>query len=82
MREREQGTQKVARLTEAQKDALAGLVNGESSRDLAQRRSISAEAAETLRVAVRWKLGVRTDAEAVRIGLLVGLPAVRRDVKT
>ena len=71
----------MARLTEAQKDALAGLVNGESSRDLAQRRSISAEAAETLRVAVRWKLGVRTDAEAVRIGLSVGLPAVQRDAK-
>ena len=63
----------VQRLSEAERDALKGMINGESIASLAHRRRISTQHANTLRLALKSRLGVESDAEAVRIGLLADI---------
>lgn len=60
----------IQQLSEIEKDALAGLVNGEPLADLAKRWSLSMATAAEVREAMRCQLGVQKDAEAVRIGLI------------
>ena len=63
----------IQRLSEAERDALRGMVDGEGASSLARRQRITIEDANTLRLALKSHLGVEMDAEAVRIGLLAGL---------
>ena len=63
----------IRELTEPERDALAGLLRGESVQDLAHRQLISKIEAADCRESMRWKLGVLRDAEAVRIGLMAGI---------
>ena len=63
----------IDQLFEAERDALRGLANGESVRDLAYRRSLSQIEASDIRETMMWKLGARTCADAVRIWLTAAL---------
>jgi hypothetical protein len=83
MNERKHASAMIEGLSIAERDALQGLMDGESVRDLASRWSITEDEADDLRDALRWKLGVRKDAEAVRIDLTAGLQRVpERDRRT
>jgi DNA-binding CsgD family transcriptional regulator len=59
----------IKQLSEAELDALGGLADGESLRDLARRSSMSEVGAKNLLNSVKGKLGAVRNAEAVRIYL-------------
>ena len=59
----------IIQLSDAELDALRGLADGESLRDLARRRSIGEAKAEGLLNSVKGKLDAASNAEAVRIFL-------------
>ena len=73
MDERQNAKLTVQRLSDAEREALRGMVNGESAASLADRRTITTKEAEELRMALKSRLGVLKDAEAVRMGLTAGL---------
>ena len=54
--------------------ALRSLIGGESLDALAHRTSISLIKAADLQDSMKWKLGAVCNADAVRIGLMAGLP--------
>ena len=70
MDEQSQAHQLVQKLSSAEREALIGLMNGESVSDLARRLSVEDVTAADIRECMKWKLGVLRDADAVRIALI------------
>ena len=62
----------VQQLSELEREALKGLIEGESVQGLASRLSIHTVQAEGIMDAMMRKLGVTRTASAVRIGLIAG----------
>lgn len=74
MDERQLAIRMIQQLSGEERNALEGLVSGESVGTLSHRMSVSLARAIEIREALNRKLGVRSNAEAVRIGLIAGLP--------
>lgn len=66
-------TQRLARLTPREREVLAGVAAGETSRAMAARLGISPRTVETYRESLSRKLGIRTVAGLVRFALDAGL---------
>jgi DNA-binding CsgD family transcriptional regulator len=60
----------VQQLSSLEREALLGLMNGESVRDFARRFAMRGRKAADIRRNMKCKLGVIRDADAVRIGLI------------
>jgi len=71
--QRQEAIDKVAQLSDRQRDVLKGIAIGEPSKVIAHRLGLSARTVETYRGHVFNRLGVRGIAEAVRIAVLAGL---------
>lgn len=65
--------QRLARLTPREREVLAGIAGGETSRAMAARLGISPRTVETYREGLSRKLGIRTVAGLVRFALDAGL---------
>lgn len=73
MDEQSQAWVLVQQLSELEREALIGLIEGESVSGLASRLSIHTVEAEGVLDAMKRKLGVTRSASAVRIGLIAGV---------
>lgn len=63
----------VAALTPRQREVLRGILRGDSARRIARDLAISPRTVEAHRRALLQRLGVRTTAQAVRIGICAEL---------
>ena len=70
MDEQSQARVLVQQLSELEREALSGLIEGESVSGLASRLSIHTVQAEGILDSIKRKLGVTRTASAVRIGLM------------
>lgn len=64
---------RLARLTPREREVLAGIAAGETSRAIAARLGLSPRTVETYRESLARKLGIRTVAALVRFALEAGL---------
>jgi FixJ family two-component response regulator len=71
--DREHAARAVASLTDQEKRVLDGLVSGRSIASIAAFLSISTPEAAAAREVLMKKLGARTTADAVRIGIYVSV---------
>lgn len=71
-----EATAQVQLLSRREKEVLAWLVNGLSNKDIGQTLAISPRTVEIHRSHMMMKLGARSVADAVRIGLYAGLDGV------
>ena len=65
--------QRVAALTTRERDVLQGLLEGESNKEMAHRLGLSPRTVEIHRANMLSRLGGRSTADAVRIGLYAGM---------
>ena len=70
MDEQSQARVLVQQLSELEREALSGLIEGESVSGLASRLSVHTVQAEGILDSIKRKLGVTRTASAVRIGLM------------
>jgi two-component system response regulator FixJ len=63
----------LGHLSQRERQVLAGMVNGESSRIAGQRLGISARTVEVHRANVKAKLGARNIAEAIKLAIEAGV---------
>lgn len=68
----------VAGLTPRQRDVLHGVLRGDSSKQIAHDLGISPRTVEIHRGSMLGRLGARTTADAVRIGIYAKMAAVDR----
>jgi two-component system response regulator FixJ len=80
-RHKEFARSKIATLSARERDVLRGLLAGDSYKVAAHNLGISARTVEMYRNNLAKKLGVRTTAEAVRLGALAGLAPARGDCR-
>ena len=64
---------KVAALSDRQRDVLKGIMRGKQSKIIAHELDLSPRTVEAYRAQLLAKLGVRGTADAVRIALAAGL---------
>lgn len=68
----------VDRLSRRERQIFSLIVAGETSRDIAEKLSISLKTVETHRAHINKKLGVRSPAELIRVAALQGLVGAGR----
>lgn len=73
MNEKRYATQVVDLLSIAEHAALESLIAGETLAGLAHRRSMTIDEVHDLVDVMKWKMGVTSNADAVRIGQMAGL---------
>lgn len=72
----EEARQKIARLSNRERQVMQGLLDGLPNKLIAHQLSLSIRTVESFRATLMEKLGVRTVSAAVRIALLADLPAL------
>ena len=68
-----QAQQKVAALTDRERQVLCGILKGQQNKIIAWQLDLSVRTVETYRAQLLGKLGVRGTAEAVRMAIAAGL---------
>lgn len=68
----------IAALTPRQRDVLRGVLRGDSSKQIAHDLGISPRTVEIHRSSMLGRLGARTTADAVRIGIYAEMDSIDR----
>ena len=75
----EDARQKIARLSNRERQVMQGLLDGLPNKLIAHHFGLSIRTVESFRATLMEKLGVRTVSAAIRLALLGGLPALSEE---